>query len=129
MVLDPFCGCGTAMAVAQKLNRKWIGIDITHLAITLIKKRLKDQFDAESDPPSPPPRAGGNQVFPPFTGGQRGVASQRDKKRVACRSRTPLTPREQGGNGSLPPFTGGQRGVASELGTTFRRSCGNVRGR
>ncbi|RPH92780.1 site-specific DNA-methyltransferase [candidate division KSB1 bacterium] len=49
VVLDPFCGCGTAIAVAQKLNRKWIGIDITHLAITLIKKRLKDQFDATAN--------------------------------------------------------------------------------
>ena len=44
LVLDPFCGCGTAIAVAQKLNRQWIGIDITHLAITLMKHRLKDQF-------------------------------------------------------------------------------------
>jgi hypothetical protein len=44
VVLDPFCGCGTAIAVAQKLKRKWIGIDITHLAITLIKKRLFDSF-------------------------------------------------------------------------------------
>ena len=44
VVLDPFCGCGTAIAVAQKLNRNWIGIDITHLAITLIKHRLKDAF-------------------------------------------------------------------------------------
>lgn len=42
VVLDPFCGCGTAIAVAQKLNRQWIGIDITHLAITLIKHRLLD---------------------------------------------------------------------------------------
>ncbi len=42
VVLDPFCGCGTALAVAQRLNRKWIGIDITHLAIALIKTRLKD---------------------------------------------------------------------------------------
>ena len=41
-VLDPFCGCGTAIAVAQKLNRDWIGIDITHLAITLIKHRFGD---------------------------------------------------------------------------------------
>jgi len=47
VVLDPFCGCGTAVAVAQKLNRKWIGIDITHLAITLIKKRLRDSFGDE----------------------------------------------------------------------------------
>ena len=43
-VLDPFCGCGTTIAVAQKLNRRWIGIDITHLAITLMKKRLSDTF-------------------------------------------------------------------------------------
>lgn len=43
-VLDPFCGCGTAIAVAQRLRRKWIGIDITHLAIGLIKSRLRDAF-------------------------------------------------------------------------------------
>ncbi len=43
-ILDPFCGCGTAVAVAQRLNRHWIGIDITHLAITLIKHRLWDAF-------------------------------------------------------------------------------------
>ena len=44
MVLDPFCGCGTAIAVAQKLNRKWIGIDITYLAVSLIKHRLDNAF-------------------------------------------------------------------------------------
>ncbi|MBI3741168.1 MAG: restriction endonuclease, partial [Chloroflexi bacterium] len=44
IVLDPFCGCGTAIAAAQKLNRKWIGIDITHLAIALQKNRLQDMF-------------------------------------------------------------------------------------
>lgn len=44
VVLDPFCGCGTAVVVAQKLKRQWIGIDITHLAITLMKERLKDTF-------------------------------------------------------------------------------------
>lgn len=43
-VLDPFCGCGTTIAVAQRLNRQWIGIDITHLAIGLIKSRLRDAF-------------------------------------------------------------------------------------
>jgi site-specific DNA-methyltransferase (adenine-specific) len=43
-VLDPFCGCGTAIAVSQKLDRRWIGIDITHLAITLIKNRLRSTF-------------------------------------------------------------------------------------
>lgn len=44
VVLDPFCGCGTTIAVAHKLNRRWIGIDITHLAINLIKYRLRDAF-------------------------------------------------------------------------------------
>lgn len=44
VVLDPFCGCGTTIAVAQQLNRKWIGIDITHLAIGLIKHRLADTY-------------------------------------------------------------------------------------
>jgi DNA modification methylase len=44
VVLDPFCGCGTAIAVAQRLQRKWIGIDITHLAIGLIRHRLHDAF-------------------------------------------------------------------------------------
>ena len=44
VVLDAFCGCGTAVAVAQRLNRQWIGIDITHLAIALLKYRLADAF-------------------------------------------------------------------------------------
>jgi len=44
IVLDPFCGCGTAIVVANKLNRKWIGIDVTYLAIDLIEKRLVDSF-------------------------------------------------------------------------------------
>ena len=44
VVLDPFCGCGTAIAASQALGRKWIGIDITHLAISLIKYRLEDSF-------------------------------------------------------------------------------------
>lgn len=49
VVLDPFCGCGTAVAVAQRLGRKWIGIDITHVALGLIRRRLLDAFgDAAS---------------------------------------------------------------------------------
>jgi DNA modification methylase len=47
LVLDPFCGCGTTVQVAQHLNRRWIGIDITHLAIGLIKQRLSDAFGPE----------------------------------------------------------------------------------
>ena len=48
-VLDPFCGCGTAVAVSQRLNRKWIGIDVTHLAVTLMKHRLTTAFGDEAE--------------------------------------------------------------------------------
>ena len=48
VVLDPFCGCGTAIAAAQNLDRRWVGIDITHLAVTLIKSRLRDAFKIEA---------------------------------------------------------------------------------
>ena len=44
LVLDPFCGCGTTVAVAEKLGRRWIGIDITHIAVSLMKYRLRDTF-------------------------------------------------------------------------------------
>jgi site-specific DNA-methyltransferase (adenine-specific) len=44
VVLDPFCGCGTAILAAEKLRRHWIGIDVTHLAISLIERRMKDAF-------------------------------------------------------------------------------------
>ena len=55
IVLDPFCGCGTAIAAAEKLGRSWIGIDITFLAITLIEGRMKKmypgiQFTVEGKP-------------------------------------------------------------------------------
>ena len=46
VVLDPFCGCGTTVHAAEKLGRQWIGIDVTHLAIGLIEKRLRDAFPA-----------------------------------------------------------------------------------
>ncbi len=50
VVLDPFCGCGTTVAAAQKLGRQWIGIDVTHLAIALQKYRLQEMFpDAQFD--------------------------------------------------------------------------------
>ncbi|MEI6798767.1 MAG: DNA methyltransferase [Pseudomonadota bacterium] len=44
VVLDPFCGCGTTVHAAQKLGRQWVGIDVTHLAIGLIEKRLREAF-------------------------------------------------------------------------------------
>ena len=57
VVLDPFCGCGTAVDAAQKLGRAWIGIDVTHLAIGLIEKRMHEGYDTEA----------GNQKIPlPF---------------------------------------------------------------
>ena len=46
VVLDPFCGCGTAIVAAQKLGRAWLGIDVTPIATSLIQKRLFDQFEA-----------------------------------------------------------------------------------
>jgi site-specific DNA-methyltransferase (adenine-specific) len=49
VVLDPFCGCGTTIAVAEKLKRKWIGIDITYLAVDLMERRLLDQFTPGAD--------------------------------------------------------------------------------
>jgi hypothetical protein len=60
VVLDPFCGCGTTIAAAQHLDRKWIGIDITHLAITLIRHRLftayagKAEYEVIGEPVSVP---------------------------------------------------------------------------
>lgn len=44
VVLDPFCGCGTTIDAAQRLGREWIGIDVTHLAIALIRNRLDTRF-------------------------------------------------------------------------------------
>jgi site-specific DNA-methyltransferase (adenine-specific) len=47
MVLDPFCGCGTTIAAAEKLGRHWQGIDVTHLAVNLMKTRLRDAYGLE----------------------------------------------------------------------------------
>jgi hypothetical protein len=50
LVLDPFCGCGTTVSVAEKLHRRWIGVDITHLAISLIRHRLQTAFGPDLAP-------------------------------------------------------------------------------
>jgi len=50
VVLDPFCGCGTAVDAAEKLGRQWIGIDLTHLAIGLIEKRMHEGYDTAEGP-------------------------------------------------------------------------------
>ena len=73
-VLDPFCGCGTTIAVAQRLNRKWIGIDITHLAINLIKNRLRHGF------PDIPPKEMYEVVGEPVdVNGARQLAEDNDR--------------------------------------------------
>ncbi|WP_188974396.1 DNA methyltransferase [Deinococcus aerolatus] len=48
VVLDPFCGCGTTVCAAEKLGRNWVGIDITHLSVALIKARLRRDFALEA---------------------------------------------------------------------------------
>jgi len=50
IVLDPFCGCGTTISVAERLHRRWIGIDVTHLAISLIRHRLQSAFGSKLAP-------------------------------------------------------------------------------
>lgn len=50
LILDPFCGCGTTIAVAERLKRRWIGIDLTPLAVNLMRHRLADTFGAELYP-------------------------------------------------------------------------------
>jgi site-specific DNA-methyltransferase (adenine-specific) len=49
IILDPFCGCGTTIAVAERLSRKWIGIDITYVSVDLMERRLIDMFTPERD--------------------------------------------------------------------------------
>jgi len=44
LVLDPFCGCGTALVAAEELGRSWIGIDITYLAVDVMARRLREHF-------------------------------------------------------------------------------------
>jgi site-specific DNA-methyltransferase (adenine-specific) len=66
VVLDPFCGCGTTIHAAQKLGRKWIGIDVTYLAINLIKRRLRDAFGEEiefEEKGQPTDLGGARQLF------------------------------------------------------------------
>jgi DNA modification methylase len=51
LVLDPFCGCGTAIAVAERLKRRWAGIDVTHLAINIVRERMKGAaFEVHGEP-------------------------------------------------------------------------------
>lgn len=61
VVLDPFCGCGTAIEAAERLKRRWIGIDITHLAISIIRRRFKALPNATFEVRGEPADAAGAQ--------------------------------------------------------------------
>jgi site-specific DNA-methyltransferase (adenine-specific) len=92
LVLDPFCGCGTTIHAAEKLNRRWIGIDITDLAIGLIRRRLIDAF-----PPCEFDVAG----VPKDVGGARELAAQ-DKHQFELWALSMI---------EAQPFKGGRKGA------------------
>jgi hypothetical protein len=70
VVLDPFCGCGTTIDAAEKLGRKWIGIDITQLATSLIKNRLRDTYGDKIEI---------NTIGEPTTPNEASVLADQDK--------------------------------------------------
>ena len=95
VVLDPFCGCGTAVAAAEKLKRRWAGIDVTHLAVALMKNRLKTAFDIV------PGRDYEVVGEPADTGGARALAEQdRYQFQFWAMSLLEAFPREQGRRGA-----------------------------
>ena len=95
VVLDPFCGCGTAVAAAQTLKRQWTGIDVTHLAVTLMKNRLKTGFGII-------PGKDYDVVGEPVdVGGARALAEQdRHQFQYWAMSLLEAFPREQGKKGA-----------------------------
>ena len=94
VVLDPFCGCGTAVAAAEKLKRQWVGIDVTHLAVALMKNRLKTAFDIV------PGRDYEVVGEPADVGGARALAEQdRYQFQYWAMSLLEAFPREQGKRG------------------------------
>ena len=95
VVLDPFCGCGTAVAAAEKLKRQWAGIDVTHLAVALMKNRLKTAFDIV------PGRDYEVVGEPADAGGARALAEQdRYQFQYWAMSLLEAFPREQGRRGA-----------------------------
>jgi len=87
VVMDVFCGCGTAIVAAQKLGRKWIGIDVTPIATSLIQKRLFDAFGAKDarllgkdDPADPADRAFAVEGLPTDVAGARAMFEADHKK-------------------------------------------------
>ena len=95
VVLDPFCGCGTAVAAAEKLNRRWMGIDVTHLAVALMKNRLKTAFNLD-------PGKDYQVVGEPADVGSAGALAQQDRYQFQfwAMSLLEALPREQGKKGA-----------------------------
>ena len=95
VVLDPFCGCGTAVAAAENLKRRWIGIDVTHLAVALMKSRLRTAFGIV---PGKDYRVVGE---PADVGGARALAEQdRYQFQFWAMSLLEALPREDGRRGA-----------------------------
>ena len=95
VVLDPFCGCGTAVAAAENLKRRWIGIDVTHLAVALMKSRLRTAFGIV---PEKDYRVVGE---PADVGGARALAEQdRYQFQFWAMSLLEALPREDGRRGA-----------------------------
>ena len=92
VVLDPFCGCGTAVAAAENLKRNWIGIDVTHLAVALMKSRLRTAFDLN-------PGADYEVVGEPADVGSARALAEQDRYQFQywAMSLLEALPRDQGG--------------------------------
>ena len=110
VVLDPFCGCGTTVHAAQKLGRRWIGIDVTHLAISLIERRLRDAFGKDVE---------FQTVGVPKDIGAARMLAEADKHEFEKWAIT-LIPDAQ-------PFRGGRKGADTGIdGIVFMRTGRNV---
>ena len=122
VVLDPFCGCGTTVHAAQKLGRQWIGIDITHLAIALIEKRLRDAFPGgRSSPPTASRRTSPARATSP-----RGQVSRVRKMGALADRRPARQPSKKGADRGLDGrlyFGAKTRGRASSSSRRVRMSA------
>ena len=120
VVLDPFCGCGTAVHAAEKLGRRWIGIDITHLSVSLIEKRMKNAFPyldagvgakAKAPPPQPSPAGGGSKANSAEGGSRANSAGGGSKGDPAVgRSKEESAGNQNKNATETPPPSGGRLG-------------------
>ena len=114
VILDPFCGCGTTIAAAEKLKRRWMGIDITHLAITLIVSRMREMY---------PELKSTYTVNPPMLGVQERLLNSIDMTfrtgRLASSAQGPLL--KIAVVNLREALTGESTGLSHSLGQTLRR--------